>query len=1067
MGSCFVPLHSQSDGSWLRGCASPGELARAAARAGHAALALADVESLAHAVTFFRAARAEGVRPILGLELRRPECAALLLARDREGYARLCALATAAAMEPGFDAAAALLGDARGLFVLSDHAATLRRLAPLPEGTAFTRLRAGCGAPALAQRAARLAHEAHRPLVATGETLWLEEPQRELRRALEAARRKTLAARVPPESAAPAHARLLGPEAAEREFEAFPGARIRNAALAEACRVDILPGRPIFPAVDVPSGDPLEHLRARCEEGLHARYGPCRLPAARRRLRHELAQAHGMGFTPYFLLVARIMDFARGAGIPSVGRGSGASSVIAYALGITNVDPLEHRLFFERFLHPERPDCPDLDIDLCWKRREEVIAHVQRAWPGGLTAMIATHATFGFRSAFRETAKALGVGPADTDRLAARLPRSLETTASEVHAALAEHPPARRVDWREPELDAALRLAASLEGRLHHLGMHPGGVVIADRPLTHYTALARSPRGVTITQCEMRAVEALGLVKMDLLGNRALSEIAETVAAVGDGGSARASALGGRGEDGSRLGSVLSAARAPDGDPATVALLQTGRTLSCFQLESPAMRHLLRQMRPASLADTVAAVALIRPGPSDSGMKERYLRRLHGLEPVSVPHPWLREALEPTLGLLLYEEDVMTVAAAMLGQPLADGDLVRRAISATHTDAERAALGHTFIARCVQRGVEEAVAREVWASLARFAAYSFCKAHAAGYGALAWHAAYLKAHHPVEFYRAVANHHQGMYPLWVHLEEARRVGVEVRGPAVNASEEEFTLEDAGLHRAVRAGLATVAALSAASRARLLAARRADGPFASLPDFLARARLPERECAALIEAGAFDFTGRTRAALLFELAATRDAYRDAQPGGLFPGHRAPCALPDLPEFEPLESMTREMKAAGFAVSGPPLLPWAGVLGELRPAPADTLERRVGREVRVAGLPCAARRVRARDGRRMLFLTLAAATGLVECTFFPDAYALAPPPVEGGPLLVEGRVEEQMGAVTVTARRWSRLPDPRPGDAGPRAADVSARTRDARADSGSLPLPRAAARPATPW
>ncbi|HVP38272.1 MAG TPA: PHP domain-containing protein, partial [Candidatus Saccharimonadales bacterium] len=713
---------------------APGAWVRAAARAGHAALALADHESLAHAVTFYRAARAEGVRPVLGLELARPGCTALLLARDRDGYARLCELATAAALGggdrpgaggdggagggsgaggagggagPAWDAAADLERDARGLFALTDDGPTLRRLAGLPRGVLFTRLRAGRSAPQPAERAARLSLASGRPLVATGEALYLESGQREVRRALHAAREKQLAARIPLEAAAPEHARLWSAPEAAREFERFPGALRRGAALADACRVELQLGRPIFPQVEPPGGgDALGYLRARCEAGLRARYSPGRLAAARARLRHELAQADALGFTPYFLLVAEVMAFARAAGIPSVGRGSGASSILAYALGITNVDPLAQRLCFERFLHPERPDCPDLDIDLCWKRRDEVVEHVLGAHPGR-SAMIGTQAAFGFRSAFREVAKALGVGPADVTRLAARLPRELGIgPGGDLCAALAAHPPAHGVDWDEPELARALRLALHLEGHLHHLGMHPGGVVIADRALTRYLALARSAKGVTITQCEMHAVEALGLVKLDLLGNRALTEIGEAVAAAGPPGA--------------------GAADAPDRDPATVALLQSGRTLSCFQLESPAMRHLLRQLRPQDLADTIAAVALIRPGPAESGMKERFVRRRLGLEPVTVMHPWLRGALEPTQGLLLYEEDVMTVAATMLGQPLADGDLVRRAIQATRSEAERAALGGTFVARCVSRGVEEPAARAVWAALARFAAYAFC-----------------------------------------------------------------------------------------------------------------------------------------------------------------------------------------------------------------------------------------------------------------------------------------------------------------------------------------------------
>ncbi len=1023
MTAPFTPLHAQSDGSLLRGCIGPRDLVRAAAELGHTAIALTDRDSMAHAVTFYQAALDEGVRPILGFEVDRPELSAVLLAADREGFANICALSTRIQLEPGCRADQALLQSASGLFALTDHALTLQHLRALPPGRLAIRMRAGRSCTGLAEHAVRLARDAHLPLVATGEALFLEAGQREVRQALAAVREKRMLATVSLDVEAPAHARLLSPAEGAREFDAWPEALDEAARIAGECRVELSLGRPIFPDAPLPPGaDAIEYLRGLCEPGVNERYSPSSRPAARARLRHELSQIHSMGFTPYFLLVADIMAFARRSHIPSVGRGSGASSLVAYSLGITNVDPILHRLHFERFLHPERPDCPDLDIDLCWKRRDEVIDHVLATYGSDRAAMIGTHAAFGFRSAFREVVKLFGLSQREADKLGSRLPRELPPEARGLDAltAIAPHAPARAVNWREPALRRSLELSMRLEGRLHHPGLHPGGVVIGDRALTRYLGLQRSSKGVIATQCEMRAVEALGLVKMDLLGNRAVTEIGDTLASLPP-----------------EVREI--ARRAPDLDAPTVALLREGRAMSCFQLESPAMRHLLRQMRPADLEDTIAAVALIRPGAAGSGMKDVYLKRRRGLEPVADYHPWLREVLGPTHGLLLYEEDVMMVAATMLGQSAAEGDLLRRAISGAESEVERASMGEVFVKRCVRRGVEPAAAARIWGALARFASYAFCRAHAAGYGVLAWHTAYLKAHHPAEFYCAVFNNHQGMFPRWVHIEEARRGGVVLRGPCVNGSQDEFALERGGAgggaagaaaiaHAtapAVRAGLACIASLSEGSRARLLAEREARGPFLSMADFLGRVPIAEREARAMVEAGAFDFTARTRPSLLFELAATHDAYKGATHGELFSERRAPCALPALPEYPLAERLRREFDSAGFAITAPPLAPYEEALAAIHPVTAETLERAVGRRVSVAGIPCAARRVRTKTGEPMFFLTLADATGLVECTFFPDVYRRSPPPYGMEPLRVEGRVEEQMGAVTVTASGWDWL------------------------------------------
>jgi DNA-directed DNA polymerase III PolC len=786
------------------------------------------------------------------------------------------------------------------------------------------------------------------------------------------------------------------PEAAEAALRA-------NARVSDGCRLELALGTPIFPRAPLPEGETRPgYLLRQCRAGVERRYAAERRRGAEARLREELGLIERLGFTDYFLLVADIVGFARRAGIPTVGRGSGAGSIVAYCLGITNVDPLRYGLYFERFLHPARRDCPDLDIDVCWRRRDDLIAHVYRTYGAEQVAMICTQATLGARSAFRETAKVLGVPSARVDALARHVPREL---AKPYRQQLTRYPAARRVDWSEPPLADALRLAESLDGAPHHLSIHPGGLVIADRPLTHYAPLEEAAKGIVVTQYEMRAIEAIGLVKMDLLGNRALTTIGDCVELVRE-----------------RQGVSVEVEGLPDPDPGAVALLERGDTLNCFQLESPAMRNLLRMLRAGSLDATIAAVALVRPGPAESGMKEIYCRRARGLEPVRHLHPRLERVLDGTYGVMLYEEDVMCVAAALLGLSFAEGDLLRRAIAEARTEDELRALERGFVGQAARAGVDEPCARAVWAQLAQFAAYAFCKAHAAGYGALAYQSAYLKAHFPTEYAVAVLDNHAGMYPTWVHVENLRRRGVRFLAPCVNASARGARLEAT---REVRVGLDRVVGLSQAAAERILTGR----PFADLADLATRARpaLPEMEN--LVLAGALDFTGRSRPALLLEARAGAAAFAHAAHvaarGGAVldgvPAPRTPVPVPELPEFPPAERVRGEIAATGLWFSAHPLEVFVPPAAHAGLVQARELPDHVGRRVRVLGLPCASRRVETHAGAQMLFLTLADRSGLAECVLFPDAYRRCAPATRGSVVGVEGRVEETLGAVTVSAEQ----------------------------------------------
>lgn len=671
----------------------------------------------------------------------------------------------------------------------------------------------------------------------------------------------------------------------------------RTRLVAERCRYTPPLGGVLFPDIELEQGEtPYSRLSSLALEGLRRRYRPLR-PEALRRLDTELSTIDRLGFAPYFLLVHRIREWAAREGIPCVGRGSAADSLVAYCLGLTDADPLRYRLLFERFLNPARGDRPDIDLDFCWRRRDRVIEHVYELLGHERTAMIATLATFGLRAAFRESALALGIPPVEVNRWSRRLPhhappaenpaaRARTEETSPLERALRAVPEARGFPFEDPRWRRALRLAGRLVGTPRHLGLHPGGVVVAPGPITDYVACQRAAKGVVVTQLDKDGVEALGLVKMDLLGNRALTVIDDATRV-----------LAGRGIE-------VDLERIPEDDPDVARALREGRTLGCFQIESPGMRHLLQQTGARDMAAVIQAIALIRPGPAGSGMKDAYVRRYRGLEPPAPPHPRLADLLWDTQGVMLYQEDVMQVVSTLAGMDLAEADCLRRALK-KRDERHLARLAERFLAGCAENGVARADAERVWELVSNFAAFGFCKAHAVTYGRIAYRTAWLKTHWPAVYLASFLASHTGYYAERVYVEEARRLGVPILGPDVNRSGADWSVE--WIERegeepiaAIRVGLASVKGLCERTRDALLAARERGGPFLSLPDLLERTGAHVDEAEALVSVGALDAFDRTRPELLWRLhllrTPARRAPRDpARDGGrpLDPGELAAC------------------------------------------------------------------------------------------------------------------------------------------------------------------------------
>jgi len=1017
----YVPLRVRSNYSLLSGASHVGKMLDRAAEIGLGAIALTDENNLYGAPLFFESARERGIRPILGALVDDPPIVggpraggggggggggrqAVLLVRDASGYASLCRVISRRMLEDDFSLERALSEKSAGLFILTPDLELAEALVGSAEpGSLWCEL-IRPGASVNAER--RLLETARRlglGVVASCDVYFADgaEPgDFDLHELLTAMAENTVLAEVARRLSGRRECFLRPGAQMARLFGDMPEALAATGRIAAGCDFDLLGRETVFPRLGDGGTGSAERLMTETLAGARRRYGEVGA-AALSRIRRELDLITRLGFVDYFLVVADIVRHARSLGTPVAGRGSGASSIVAYSLGVTNVDPLKYNLPFERFLNAGRRDFPDLDIDFCWRLRDDVIDYVYETYGDDRVAMIATYATCQPRLAFREVAKALGLSSEDittiADRLRAGMPRSRWRTL-----------PA------EPgTIDRIYDLAGRIEGFPHHLSVHCGGVVITPGAISRHAPLQRAEKGVVITQYDKDGVEAVGLVKLDLLGNRALSTTAEAMRLLGD-----------RGVDPEAV---------PDGEPRTVTGLAAGDTVGVNQLESPAMRHLLRQLRPRNIRQVMQVLALIRPGAASLGMKEEYVRRARGVSPVRPLDERLDGILGETHGIMLYEDDALLVAAAIAGLSVVDADRFRRAVTKCRNDDERLRLSRDFLCRCRENGVDSELARDLWVQMSKFNSYSFCRAHAASYARLAWANAWLKAHHPPEFWTAALNNNQSMYPKWVYVEEAKRAGVPLLLPCVNRSGVEFVLESGG-GGAIRTGLGRVRGLSERAVDSIISGRTTGaggGPFEGVLDLVARTCVKIAEAENLVRCGALDCTGRSRPEMMLDLHTDFESAKALRgrmelvrftPESTAVGAR-------LDDYSAAQKRSDEWELVELFVGPHPMAPFRRALsGGGAVFGSEAAACRPGKPVTVAGLAAAGRSTRTATGERMCFITLSDESGLTEVTLFPAVYKrhrLEMVEAGLGPFVIEGVIESQYDALSVTAGRVETL------------------------------------------
>jgi len=1041
----FVHLHVHSEYSLLDGAAQLEKLVDKAKELKFPAIALTDHGNLFGAIDFYQAAQKAGVKPILGCELYvapggRKERGSqdggyeganhlTVLVRNRTGYKNLVKLVSRAFLEgfyykPRVDREL-LAQHADGLLVLSGCLnSEVSRM--LSAGDAVkARETAGwyqevfgkdhyfmeVQAHGLEEQervmaeTLRIARSIGAPVVGTNDSHYLEGTHARAHEALLCIQTGTNLQDTQRFRFSTQEFYIKSAEEMGRVFSELPEACQNTLAVAERCNLTLDFNQFHLPRYVVPSEHTLDsYLHELAHDGLRRRYGPTPGDAVEARLAHELAVIEKMGFAGYFLVVWDFIRYAREQGIAvGPGRGSSAGSLTAYCLGITNIDPIRYGLLFERFLNPERISMPDMDIDFSDDRRDEVIRYVAERYGRDRVAHIITFGTLGAKAAIRDVGRVLGMPYGDVDRIAKLVPNfPLNITLDDAYQ---KSLPLAEMVRGQANVKELWEIARTLEGCTRHASVHASAVVISDEPLEEHVPLYKDPkRPELITGYAMGPIEKLGLLKMDFLGLRTLTVLANTVALIKE-----------------SRGLELDLDRLPLDDKKTYEMLSEAKTFGVFQLESSGMRDALRGLRPEQLEDLIAMVSLYRPGPME--LIPDFIQRKHGRSKITYEHPAMEKFTRETYGIMVYQEQIMQIASEMAGFTMGEADILRRAMGKKDREL-MAKQREKFLAGCRERSTSAAKAERVWELMEKFAGYGFNKSHAAAYGLVAYQTAYFKANYPVEFMAALLTSEMGDTDKIVkYIEECRAMGIQVVPPDVNVSAVQFSV--AG--DTVRFGLAAIKNVGEAAMQSILKSRSAEGPFKTLEDFCTRVDLRlvnRRVVESLIKAGAFDSLGLTRAHLLattdtaLESGQRQQRDRAEGQGSFF--EMMPAAAPArastpaeiTPEWEADQRLAFEKEVLGFYISGHPLARYRGVVEPLGvTTSADLAAKGHGSRVLLFGHATGLKETSTKGGNRMAFFTLEDMEGTVEITVFPEPFKSAAACLRSGEaVLVRGRVDD---------------------------------------------------------
>ncbi len=784
-----------------------------------------------------------------------------------------------------------------------------------------------------------------------------------------------------------------------QDFQELPDSILNTVRIADECDLKLSFNESYLPEYQVPEGFTREsYLERLATDGLKSRLSQSysKIPSEQyeQRLQEELMVIRTMGYAGYFLIVWDIINFARSRGIPvGPGRGSAAGSLVAYGLRITDIDPLEYSLLFERFLNPERVTMPDIDMDFCMDRRGEVINYVIEKYGEDHVCQIITFGTLGAKAAIRDVGRVMEIPYAEVDRVAKLVPNQLNITLAD---ALLQEPKLRELTESDPRMNQLMNTAQSLEGLARHASTHAAGVVISQEPLTDHVPLYKGANDEIVTQYSMGDVEKIGLVKFDFLGLKTLTMIQHAVRLANE------QALPTK--DGKNHGS-LDMAAVPLNDPLTYELLSSGKTTGIFQLESSGMRNLLVRIKPERFEDLIAILALYRPGPLESGMVDDFIKRRRDPSQITYDPPGLEPILHDTYGVIVYQEQVMAIANQIAGFSLGQADLLRRAMGKKKPE-EMEKQKALFIKGAKANKLSEKKSEKLFDLMAYFAGYGFNKSHSAAYALVTYQTAYLKAHAPTEFMAALLTSEMGNADKMVgYFAECRDLGIAVLPPDVNQSEKNFSVTEGG----VRFGLAAIKNVGEGAVETIIESRNSDGPFRSFFDFCRRSdlhKVNKRVVEGLIRVGAFDTTQAKRSQLAavmeraLEDAAATQRERDRGQTNIFSDAESPNSmemslpelpLPDIPEWDQPTLIKYERDLTGFYITAHPLERFAAALSRFATrTTGDILDSADNQEVKLCGIITTVKTVITKKGNQMAYFQLEDLQGLVEVIAFPDLF-----------------------------------------------------------------------------
>lgn len=967
--------------SWFSlryGTLSPEQLITQLLELGYTSAALTDINTTSGCLDFVKLSNEMGMHPVIGVEFRNAEQMQFVaLAVNNIGFELINRHLSAKLTEKE-----ELPDDAPEHW--NGHVLVIYPLQKLPKRKLHPHEYVGIGLQDL-KRVWKPNDPSLKKAVVLQPFTFPDKARQNIHRLLRAIDQNTLLSLLDPLHCAPTDAFLTPRKDLVAAFSSYPEIIARSLQLLESCRVDFSFGvsknRQTFTGSKVQDKQLLEKLSL---DGLHYRYGK-KNKEAQKRLRHELDVIDKLGFTPYFLITEDIIRYARHRGFFHVGRGSGANSIAAYCLQITDVDPIELDLYFERFINPHRTSPPDFDLDFSWRDRDEVLNYMFQRYGTEHTALIATYTTFQDRAVVRELGKVFGLPKPEIDVLSGL--KQLPKDADQISRLI-------------------FKYGEKINGFPNHLGIHAGGVIISEAPIYQYTATQMPPKGFPITQFDMYVAEEVGLYKYDILSQRGLGHIREATELI----------LQNR-----QISVDIHRVSEFKKDPKIKELIRSGRTMGCFYVESPAMRMLLSKLKCEDYITLVAASSIIRPGVARSGMMREYIHRFHHPGSFSYIHPKMEEILKETYGVMVYQEDVIKVAHHFAGLDPADADILRRGMSGKFRSAKAFQLvADKFMENCRNMGYPESVYTEVWRQMESFSGYSFSKAHSASFAVESFQSLYLRAHFPLEFMTAVLNNFGGFYKTQDYVHEARMLGARIEAPCVNRSMHLNSIFESSIFL----GFVLLHQLEERSSAMILRARAQEGPFLGLADFISRVNIGLEQILILIRIGAFRFTGKPKKELLWEahLMVNKSAVQADKPATLFRTEEPDYKFPALDDSF-IENAYDEVELLGFPLCSP--FDMIESMNE-KFVMSRELHKNLGKRVTMIGSVVAVKDTRTIKGDRMNFATFVDPEGyFFDSTHFPQV--IQKYPFRGrGIYTINGTVVCEFGFYSLEANEMSKVP-----------------------------------------